>query len=399
MELLLVVATLAVGVAVLYVTATLRTRTRQNTAPLIDGATRQLAGQIEATSAELRRQLQQIADELQRDQEDSRLEERKIQGRLDHADSRITSMASQFMAELDTIRRLGEQIGARQDQLGGDLRQLDHQVAQLTEATMVFSPSGHTAEEAAAGGTPVVPSRFYAERLRFSTVRIPPEFYPGAEGQFRIQIERYVGELPNPQLGDLSDTSAIIYRAENDEAFREQLGRAASGYLAAKGADPVFAVATERWITQNTFPETAAAQVCNRIGNGLGIIVEKSPEKTGTQVLLPGLEAPASDGTGSVLILRPVTEATEPLTTFLEVTGVVVGRATGLQPLALAAAKMLAHDELHDLLARGLRNAARRVFEGQEAPADIPGSARPVDASFDSPSARSARDQAWGNGG
>ena len=46
MEILLVVTTLAVGVAVLYVTATFRTRTRQNTAPLIDGAVKDISGQL-----------------------------------------------------------------------------------------------------------------------------------------------------------------------------------------------------------------------------------------------------------------------------------------------------------------------------------------------------------------
>jgi TolA-binding protein len=150
MEILLVVTTLAVGVAVLYVTATLRTRTRQSAAPLIDGAVKDLSGQLEATTAELKRQLQLMTDELQRDREDTRLEERKIQGRLDHADSRLSSLASQLMAELETIRRLDEQIGVRQDQLSGDLRQLDHQVAQISEATMQFPPVAHPAAETAA---------------------------------------------------------------------------------------------------------------------------------------------------------------------------------------------------------------------------------------------------------
>jgi TolA-binding protein len=150
MEILLVVTTLAVGVAVLYVTATLRTRTRQNTAPLIDGAVKDISGQLEATTGELKRQLQLMADALQRDREDTRLEERKIQGRLDHADSRLSSLASQLMVELETIRRLGEHIGARQDQLSGDLQQLDHQVAQISEATMQFPPSAHADEETAA---------------------------------------------------------------------------------------------------------------------------------------------------------------------------------------------------------------------------------------------------------
>jgi chromosome segregation ATPase len=147
MEILLVATTLAVGVAVLYVTATLRTRTRQSTAPLIDGAVKDISGQLETTTGELKRQFQLMADELQRDREDTRLEERKIQGRLDHADSRLSSLASQLMVELETIRRLGEQLGARQDQLSGDLRQLDHQVAQISEATMQFPPVDRSARE------------------------------------------------------------------------------------------------------------------------------------------------------------------------------------------------------------------------------------------------------------
>ena len=153
MEILLVATTLAVGVAVLYVTATLRTRIRQNTAPLIDGAVKDITGQLETTVGELKRQLQLMSDELQRDREDTRLEERKIQGRLDHADSRLSSLGSQLMVELETIRRLGEQLGARQDQLSGDLRQLDHQVAQISEATMQFPPVDRAAAKAGAAGT------------------------------------------------------------------------------------------------------------------------------------------------------------------------------------------------------------------------------------------------------
>jgi outer membrane murein-binding lipoprotein Lpp len=150
MEILLVVTTLAVGVAVLYVTATFRTRTRQNTAPLIDCAVKNISGQLVATTAELKRQLQLMADELQREREDTRLEVRKIQGRLDHADSRLSSVASQLMVELETIRRLGEHVGAGQDQLSGDLQQLNHQVAQLSEATRQFPPLAHADRETAA---------------------------------------------------------------------------------------------------------------------------------------------------------------------------------------------------------------------------------------------------------
>jgi hypothetical protein len=121
MELLLAVATLVVAAAVLYVTITVGQRTKRTAAPLIDG----VSGQLEATSTELRRQLQAVVNELHQDADQLRLDGRKIQGRLDHADSRLTTVANQLLAELDTIKRLGEQLSARQDQLSEDLRQLD----------------------------------------------------------------------------------------------------------------------------------------------------------------------------------------------------------------------------------------------------------------------------------
>jgi archaellum component FlaC len=106
---------------VLYVAITVGQRTRRAAAPLIDG----VSGQLEATAVELRRQLQAVVNELHQDADQLRLDGRKIQGRLDHADSRLTTIANQLLAELETIRRLGEQLGARQDQFSEDLRQLD----------------------------------------------------------------------------------------------------------------------------------------------------------------------------------------------------------------------------------------------------------------------------------
>jgi polyhydroxyalkanoate synthesis regulator phasin len=110
-EILLAVATLVVAAAVLYVTLTLSQRIRRTTAPLIDD----LVGQLEATSTELQRQLQAIVSELHQDREQFRLDGRKIQDRLDHADSRLTTIASQLQSELDAIRRLSEQLGTQGD--------------------------------------------------------------------------------------------------------------------------------------------------------------------------------------------------------------------------------------------------------------------------------------------
>jgi len=109
-ELLLAVATLVVAAAVLYVTVTMGQRIRRTTGPMID----ELAGQLEASNAELRRQLVTIVNELRQDRDQLRLDGRKIQGRLDHADSRLTTIANQLQSDLDTIRRLSEQPGTRQ---------------------------------------------------------------------------------------------------------------------------------------------------------------------------------------------------------------------------------------------------------------------------------------------
>ena len=119
-ELLLAVATLVVAAAVLYVTVTLGQRTRRTTGPLIDD----VSGQLEAVAGELRHQLQGIVAEMRQDRDQLQLDGRKTQGRLDHADSRLTTVASQLLSELDTLKRLTEQLGARQDQFGEDLRRL-----------------------------------------------------------------------------------------------------------------------------------------------------------------------------------------------------------------------------------------------------------------------------------
>jgi len=362
MEIVLVVAVLIVAAAVLFVAFTLGPRTRQSAGPLIDDAAKDISGRIE----DLKGQLTAMAGELEHDRDQTRLENRKIQGRLDHADSRTGSIANRLLAEMEAIRRLTEQIGARQDQLSEDLHQLDDQVAQLRAGQQ--APAGVTAGPPAAAA-----GRLYAERLQFSMIRIQLESVSQSGRRYRIQIERDVAELPVSQFGGLADASAITERAEHDDGFRARLGEAASGYLAPKWGDPAFAVVTERWVTKDTFPETAAAEVCNRLGQGLAVIVEKPLEhNAGTELRLPGPEE------GAGIVLQPVTEAAGQATRFLEITGIVAGAAAGLHPVALATGKMLVHDQFHDWVARGLREAARTVFDGPAEPAPAPGPGEPA---------------------
>lgn len=364
MEILLIVAIAVVAAAALYVAVTFNVRTRQNTAPLVEEAIRKIADQVRASEENMRRQLRAVTDDLQRDREQQRLDGRKIQGRLDHADSRTASMANQFLADLDAIKR-------RSDQTGEDLRQLDDRVVRLAES--LGQPAGPAAEPEPAepqptGPGPATAGRLYVERLRFLMAR-----QDLAKPRFRIEVERSVAELPAGQLGDLGDVPAVADRAEHDQGFRNRLAEAAADYAAGRWGDPAFAMVTDRWITPNAFPETAAAEVCNRIGNRLNAIVAKPLDTLATDIRLPGYEATAAAGIGADLILQPVAEPLGQAAEFFEVVGVVIGVATGFQPLALAAAKLLAHDKFHDLVARGIRAAASQVFHGPQPPAQTPG--------------------------
>lgn len=134
MEILLIAAIAVVAAGALYVAATFGLRARQSTAPLLEEAVRKMSDQLRATEESMRRQLRALADDLQRDREQQRLDGRKIQGRLDHADSRVASVANQFLADLDAIKRRTDQAVAQQDQLAAGLRYLDRRVARLSEA-------------------------------------------------------------------------------------------------------------------------------------------------------------------------------------------------------------------------------------------------------------------------
>ncbi len=125
-------------------------------------------------------------------------------------------------------------------------------------------------------------------------------------------IERRVAELPPGQLGDLGDGLTAITRAESDPGFRDRLGQAASDYAAARWEDPGFATTTERWITRDTFPESTAAEVCDRIGSGVITLLSAPLAAIGSEIRLPGPAAAAGAALSADLILQPVTRARYP---------------------------------------------------------------------------------------
>ena len=116
--------------------------------------------------------------------------------------------------------------------------------------------------------------------------------------------------------------------------------------------------------------------MCDRIGSRLNAIVAKPLDALATDIRLPGIATVPVAGIGADLILQPVAEPLGQAAEFFEIVGIVVGVATGFQPVALAAAKMLAHDRFHDLLAQGIRESGRPGFPRPAGARADPGPAR-----------------------
>lgn len=126
MEILLLVTLVAVAASVLYVAATFNERTRRNIAPLVARATKANSQQIETATADLREQLKSVVSQL-RQSHDETLD------RLDRVDSRVSSL-SKLPADLETLKRLGESVGGRQDEFSREQLQLDQRLAEFGEA-------------------------------------------------------------------------------------------------------------------------------------------------------------------------------------------------------------------------------------------------------------------------
>jgi hypothetical protein len=186
MEILLLIAIIAVGASGLYVAATFNSRTRQNFAPLMDDAAKNIGKEIAATRGELGRQMQAITDDVRQSTDPiRRLEaasgklQEQVQAHADelrdstellrrleaasgelrqqmqaHADElrdsteplrRLEAASGELRQQMQTItdevrrnselvKHLDEQFGARQNQLGEDLAQLDHRVAEFSDS-------------------------------------------------------------------------------------------------------------------------------------------------------------------------------------------------------------------------------------------------------------------------
>jgi hypothetical protein len=158
MEILLLIAVIAAAAASLYVAANFNKRSQQNFAPLMDDASENIGKQIAAARGELEQQMTAIIKELRGNREllrnleattgelreqvraygDERRDGRVLLRHLEAADVELRQQMQSITGEVrqnsEIIKRFGEQVGTRQNQLEGDLTQLDRRFAEFSDS-------------------------------------------------------------------------------------------------------------------------------------------------------------------------------------------------------------------------------------------------------------------------
>jgi hypothetical protein len=172
MEILLLIAIVAVGAAGLYVAATFNKRTEQNFDPLIKKAEANISREVTEARAELLKEVQAASGELRqqakahaarqqsdgelrqgldtafgelRQQAQARAEEARSTGELlrglaaasDELRQQVQAITNELRRNSELVKHLDEQADARQSRLAGELAhlgQLERQVAKLSES-------------------------------------------------------------------------------------------------------------------------------------------------------------------------------------------------------------------------------------------------------------------------
>ena len=145
MEVLLLLAMVAVAASALYVAATFNKRTRQNAAPLMSETVEQISRKIDQAGEELRRyltrigedsqhRLANISDQMKGHGELATTRSRELRTLLTQTSGQLSDLAGQLAAGLASVTRIAEQIEARQAQMGRDLQQTGQRVIQTGES-------------------------------------------------------------------------------------------------------------------------------------------------------------------------------------------------------------------------------------------------------------------------
>jgi len=130
MEILLLIAIVAIAAAGLFVAATFNKRTRDNFTPIMNSTGEMILGEFEETGNKLRTELQAITGELRQ----SREVLRHLQAASAELRQAMQTVTDELQRNKELLGHLDEQVGVRQNQLDRDATQLDHRIAGLGES-------------------------------------------------------------------------------------------------------------------------------------------------------------------------------------------------------------------------------------------------------------------------
>lgn len=154
---------------------------------------------------------------------------------------------------------------------------------------------------------------------------------------------------------------------EHDRTAWDELAEATAHYVASKTRDSA-ASRTELWEDQAALSPEALAETLGRFQQALAGLVAQPLQGVATWAGAPRPEAAVLADIGASMVVAPVTRLVQQVCVIADVTGMVLGAATGMYPMAIACAHQLAAAELPHLLATGISSAVEGTFSVQRCP-------------------------------
>ena len=137
------------------------------------------------------------------------------------------------------------------------------------------------------------------------------------------------------------------------------LKKAAADYAGDRAANAMWSA--DDWQGTDGLCIDEAAEALNQSADWLRSLLERPVGGLAAGIGAPGPLAEAGAGVVATFVTAPITKPMGDTAKIIEIVGVVVGFLTGLHPLVLACAKPLAHNQIAELVAKGLEKAMSPV--------------------------------------
>jgi len=163
------------------------------------------------------------------------------------------------------------------------------------------------------------------------------------------------------QLQKLAKLAHQAQQNRHDRTAWDVLAEATAHYVADKVRNSA-ASRTELWEDQGTLGPEALAETLERFQQALLGLVAQPLQGVATWAGAPRPEAAVLADIGASMVAAPVTRLVQQVCVIVDISGMVLGAATGMYPMAIACAHQLAAAELPHALAAGISSAVEGNF-------------------------------------